>query len=59
MAAAMAEKDGVSCEIVDLRTVIPWDEQTVVDSVKKTGRCIVTHEAPVTCGFGAELTAKI
>ena len=55
----MAEKDGVSCEIVDLRTVIPWDEQTVVDSVKKTGRCIVTHEAPVTCGFGAELTAKI
>ena len=55
----MAEKDGVSCEIIDLRTIIPWDEETVIKSVKKTGRCIVTHEAPVTCGFGSELTAKI
>jgi 2-oxoisovalerate dehydrogenase E1 component beta subunit len=59
MAAAMAEKDGVSIEIIDLRTIIPWDQETVLESVKKTGRCIVTHEAPVTCGFGAELTAKI
>ena len=59
MAAAMAEKDGVSCEIIDLRTIIPWDEKTVIESVKKTRRCIVTHEAPITCGFGAELTAKI
>ena len=59
MAAAMAkEKEGV-CEIIDLRTIYPWDEETVINSVKKTGRCIVTHEAPVTCGFGAELAAKI
>lgn len=60
MAATMAkQQEGVSCEIIDLRTILPWDEQTVIDSVKKTGRCLVTHEAPVTCGFGAELTAKI
>jgi len=59
MAAALAEKEGISCEIIDLRTILPWDEETVINSVKKTGRCLVTHEAPVTCGFGAELTAKI
>ena len=60
MAAAMAEKDtGVSCEIIDLRTIMPWDEETVLNSVKKTGRCIVTHEAPLSAGFGAELAAKI
>lgn len=59
MAAKMAEEDGISCEIVDLRTIIPWDEQTVIESIKKTRRCLVTHEAPITCGFGAELTSKI
>jgi len=60
MAAALAEeREGISCEIIDLRTILPWDEQTVIESVKKTGRCIVTHEAPVTCGFGAELASKI
>jgi len=59
MAAALAENEGISCEIIDLRTILPWDEETVINSVKKTGRCLVTHEAPITCGFGAELTAKI
>ena len=59
MAAAMAEKDGISCEIVDLRTILPWDEKTVIDSVNKTGRCLITHEAPLSSGFGAELSAKI
>ena len=59
MAAAMAAKDGVSCEIIDLRTILPYDEATVIASVKKTGRCIVTHEAPLTCGFGAEIASKI
>ena len=49
MAAAMAEKElGISVEIIDLRTIIPWDEETVINSVKKTRRCIVTHEAPLT-----------
>lgn len=59
MAAELAAKEGISCEIIDLRTILPWDEETVMNSIKKTGRCLVTHEAPITCGYGAELAAKI
>ena len=58
-AAIMAEKDGISCEIIDLRTVYPWDYEIVRNSVKKTGKVIVSHEAPLTCGLGAEISAKI
>jgi pyruvate dehydrogenase E1 component beta subunit len=46
-------------EIVDLRTLLPFDIDTIIDSVKKTGRVVVVHEAPRTCGFGAELAASI
>ena len=46
-------------EIIDLLTLSPLDRKTIVDSVKKTGRCVVAHEAPKTCGFGAELAATI
>ncbi len=46
MAAAEAEKKGISVEIIDLRTILPWDVVTVEQSVRKTGRLIVTHEAP-------------
>jgi 2-oxoisovalerate dehydrogenase E1 component beta subunit len=53
------ERDGISCELIDLRTIQPWDAETVVASVKKTGRCVVAHEAPITGGFGAELAAHI
>lgn len=53
------EKLGVSCEVIDLVSILPWDKNTVFDSVKKTGRCIVTHEAPLTSGFGAELASSI
>lgn len=53
------EKLQVSCEIIDLRTIVPWDEDTIIDSVKKTGRAIVAHEAPVTGGFGAEIASTI
>ena len=59
MGAQMAKDLGISVEIIDLRTILPWDRETVVNSVKKAGKCIVTHEAPLTCGFGAELVSKI
>ncbi len=60
IAAEQAEEAlGVSMEVVDLRTLIPYDVETVLESVRKTGRVIVIHEAPKTCGFGAELAATI
>lgn len=59
MAVSRAKELGISCEVIDLRTIIPWDRETVINSIKKTGKCIVTHEAPLTCGFGAELAATI
>mgnify|MGYP002631721005 CR=1 FL=1 len=55
----MAAQEGISVEVIDLRTIIPYDEETVLESVKKTGRCIITHEAPLTSGFGAELASRI
>jgi 2-oxoisovalerate dehydrogenase E1 component beta subunit len=58
-AAKAAETAGISVEIVDLRTLMPFDLETILASVKKTGRCVVVHEAPRTCGFGAELIASI
>jgi len=58
-AADLAEKDGVSCEVIDLQSLIPWDEETVFESVRKTGRCVIAHEAPKTSGFGAELASEI
>lgn len=58
-AAEMAEKEGISCEVIDLRSIQPWDVETVAKSVLKTGRLIISHEAPITCGFGAEIAATI
>ncbi|KAG8263035.1 hypothetical protein J6590_041804 [Homalodisca vitripennis] len=58
--AAMAKKQfQVNCEVIDLLTILPWDQETVCNSVKKTGRVIISHEAPLTSGFGAELAATI
>lgn len=57
--AELAAKDGVSCEVIDLQTIVPWDEETIMQSVEKTGRCVIAHEAPKTSGFGAELAATI
>src|SRR6185503_2899937 len=54
-----AEKQGWSIEVVDLRTLMPLDAETVLASVKKTGRAVILHEAPRTCGYGAELVAII
>lgn len=58
-AAEILAKDGVSVEIVDLRTIIPFDEEAILESVRKTGRVIVLHEAPLTGGAGAEFAARI
>ena len=52
-------KSGISCELIDLQTLVPWDRDTVVNSVKKTGRCVIVHEAPKTSGFGAEMSASV
>ncbi len=54
-----AEQHGWSLEIVDLRSLNPLDFETVAESVRKTGRCVVMHEGPRTLGFGAELAARI
>jgi pyruvate dehydrogenase E1 component beta subunit len=58
-AVEQATAAGYDVELVDLRTLMPFDVATVIDSVKKTGRAVVAHEAPRTCGFGAELAATI
>ncbi len=49
----------VSVEVIDLRTIVPLDVETVIESVKKTGRVVIVHEAPKTCGFGSELAALV
>ncbi|MCI0411664.1 alpha-ketoacid dehydrogenase subunit beta [bacterium] len=59
-AAELIEKeDGTRCEVIDLRSLLPLDAETILESVKKTGRAVVVHEAPRNCGFGAELVALI
>ncbi|HSH47910.1 MAG TPA: transketolase C-terminal domain-containing protein, partial [Halomonas sp.] len=58
-AVELAEKEGISCEVIDLRSILPWDEDTLAESVLKTGRLVVTHEAPRTGGFAGEIAAAI
>lgn len=58
-AAQKAAEQGVDAEVVDLRTLWPVDIETIVSSVKKTGRLIIVHEAPKTCGFGAEVLTSV
>lgn len=58
-AARKMEEIGISCEVIDLRTIIPWDKETVLNSVKKTGKVIVAHEDSRTAGFGAEIVSTI
>eukprot|EP00928_Gymnodinium_smaydae_P064031 TRINITY_DN47468_c0_g1_i1.p1 TRINITY_DN47468_c0_g1~~TRINITY_DN47468_c0_g1_i1.p1 ORF type:complete len:382 (+),score=76.94 TRINITY_DN47468_c0_g1_i1:62-1147(+) len=57
--AELAAADGVSCEVIDLQSIVPWDEEAIVASVQKTGRLIIAHEAPKTSGFGAEIASTI
>jgi len=56
---AAAEDSGIDAEVVDLRTLIPLDLETITGSVRKTGRCVIVHEAPRTSGYGAELSALV
>jgi 2-oxoisovalerate dehydrogenase E1 component beta subunit len=59
-AIQQAEKDlGITVELIDLRTIYPWDKECVFESVRKTGRCLVVHEAMVNAGVGAEVAAAI
>jgi len=59
VAEAAAQETGIDAEIIDLRTLLPYDLETIVASVKKTGRCVVVHEATLTSGYGAELSAVV
>eukprot|EP00941_MAST-03F_sp_MAST-3F-sp1_P004722 g4722.t1 len=58
-AVKMAEAEGISCEVIDLRSILPWDQRMVAESVVKTGRLIVSHEAPITGGFAGEIAAWV
>ena len=58
-AAEMVKEEGVNAEVIDLRTVSPLDDETIVTSVRKTGRTVIVHEAVKTCGLGAEIIARI
>lgn len=58
-AAAEAAQHGREVEVIDLRTLVPMDEQLVIESVRRTGRCVVVNEAPKTCGYAAEIAALV
>ena len=58
-AAETLAAEGISAEVIDLRTIKPWDEEAVLASVRKTGRLVVVHEASRTAGFGAEIAATV
>jgi 2-oxoisovalerate dehydrogenase E1 component beta subunit len=59
VALAAAAETGIDAEVIDLRTLLPLDIDAIVDSVNKTGRCVIVHEATKTSGFGAELSALV
>jgi 2-oxoisovalerate dehydrogenase E1 component beta subunit len=59
VARTAADESGVDAEVIDLRTLVPLDVDTIVESVRRTGRCLVLHEATLTSGFGAELCATV
>jgi 2-oxoisovalerate dehydrogenase E1 component beta subunit len=58
-AADQLEREGISAEVIDVATLTPLDLSTILDSVQRTGRCLIIHEAPRTSGFGAEIAAQL
>lgn len=58
-AVELVAAEGISCELIDLRTLLPWDVEAVTKSVVKTGRLVVSHEAPKTSGFAAEISSTV
>jgi 2-oxoisovalerate dehydrogenase E1 component beta subunit len=58
-AASLLAEEGISCEVIDLATLKPYDEAAILSSVAKTGRCVIVHEAARTAGFGAEIVALL
>lgn len=59
MAAEQLQQAGVSAEVIDVATIKPLDINTILESVDKTGRCVIIHEAPRTCGVAAEIAAQL
>jgi len=58
-AVKLAALQGISCELIDLQTILPWDRKAVCESVIKTGRLLISHEAPITGGFAAEVSSYV
>lgn len=58
-AAEVLTSDGTQAEVIDVATLVPLDADTILESVAKTGRCVICHEAPLTGGFGAEIAARL
>ncbi|GGD52195.1 alpha-ketoacid dehydrogenase subunit beta [Lacimicrobium alkaliphilum] len=58
-ASELAQKEGIDAEVIDLRSILPWDADTVCESVVKTGRLLISHEAPLTGGFASEIAATV
>ena len=59
VAQAAIRESGISCDLIDLQSLVPWDKEAIEASIEKTGRCVIVHEAPKTSGFGAEMAASI
>ena len=58
-AAKQLNDEGLSCEVIDVATIKPLDMETILQSVERTGRCVIVHEGAKTCGVGAEISAQI
>jgi 2-oxoisovalerate dehydrogenase E1 component len=59
VAAQQAEKEGISVAVLDLRTIMPYDWNAIAEHVRRTSRVVIAHEDQITCGFGAEIAARV